>query len=205
MNRSEHKVSALVHLVGAALALGGLPVLVVVAALEGTARHVVTFTIFGSTLVFLYLCSALYHAVEGPAKPILKKMDCIAIFWLIAGTYTPICLVTLKGPLGWTLVGVNGGLAVAGTVNEALAWKYHRAVSHALYLAMGWLALPAVAPVVKGLGGMGFALIVAGGFFYTGGLVFYAWKRVPHSHGIWHAFVLAGSVCHFLSVILFVR
>lgn len=205
MNRSEHKVSALVHLIGAALALGGLPVLIVVAASQGTARHVVTFTIFGSTLVFLYLCSTLYHAVEGPAKPILKKMDCIAIFWLIAGTYTPVCLVTLKGPMGWTLVAINWGLAILGTVNESLAGKYHRAVSHALYLVMGWLALPAFAPVLRQLGKVGFGLILAGGVFYTGGLLFYAWKRVPHSHGIWHAFVLAGSVCHFLSVILFVR
>lgn len=205
MNRSEHKVSAFVHLVGAALALVGLPVLIVVAAMEGTARHVVAFTIFGSTLVLLFLFSSLYHAVKGPAKPVLKKIDCILIFWLIAGTYTPVCLIALGGTLGWTLVGINWGLAVVGTVNEAIAWKYHRAVSHALYLAMGWLALPAFAPVVKALGGMGFALILAGGFFYTGGLVFYAWKRLPHSHGIWHAFVLAGSICHFFSVLLFVR
>lgn len=187
------------------MALGGLPVLIVVAASQGTARHVVAFTIFGATLAFLYLCSTLYHAVEGPAKPILMKIDCIAIFWLIAGTYTPFCLITLKGPLGWTLVGVNWSLALLGTINEAMAWKHHRAVSHALYLVMGWLALPVLAPIVSRLGWFGIGLVLAGGLFYTGGLVFYAWKRIPHSHGIWHAFVLAGSVCHFLSIILFVR
>lgn len=205
MTDREHKVSAWVHLVGAALAIGGLPVLVAVAAREGSARHIVAFTIFGSTLVLLYLFSTLYHAIDGPAKPILKKFDCIAIFWLISGTYTPVCLVTLRGPLGWTLVGINWGLAVLGTINEATAWRYHRAVSHALYLGMGWLALPAFAPVIRGMGMVGFAFILAGGVFYTGGLAFYAWKRLPYSHGIWHACVVAGSACHFISVLLFVR
>lgn len=205
MNASEERVSAWIHLVGVILALVGLPLLVVVAVFAGTARHVVSFAIFGTTLLLLYLASTVYHSVSGPAKPVLKKLDCIAIFWLIAGTYTPVCLVTLNGALGWTLAGIVWGLAIVGTVNEALAWRWHRPVSHALYLTMGWLALPAFGPVVKNMGWTGFGLILAGGVLYTGGLVFYAWERLPHSHGIWHALVLAASACHFISVLLYVR
>lgn len=199
------RLNVITHLLGTVLALAGLPLLIFTATLRGTARHVVSFAIFGTTLVLLYLFSTVYHSVRGPAKPVFKKLDCIAIFWLIAGTYTPIGLVTLEGTLGWVLVGTNWGLALAGTINEAIGWSRHRAVSHALYLLMGWLALPAFAPLVRSLGPVGFALIVVGGFFYTGGLIFYVRKQVPHSHGIWHAFVLAGSACHFISVLFFVR
>lgn len=193
------------HLVGTALALAGLPLLVVEAARSGRAMPVVTFSIFGTCLVTLYLVSTLYHSLRGRSKRVFRVLDHAAIFLLIAGTYTPVALVSVGGAVGWTLFGVNWGLAVVGIVLGSISWPHARKLTVPLYVIMGWLALGAIGPVVRGLGTAGFSWIVAGGLFYTIGLGFYAWKRFPHHHGVWHLFVIAGSLCHFAAVFLFVR
>lgn len=199
------RFNSITHLVGTALAIAGLPLLVVVAARTGEATPVVSFAIYGTTLVLTYLLSTLYHAVRGRAKKTLQKLDHIAIYFLIAGTYTPVALVTLGGGLGWTLFGINWGLAAVGVALEFIPWRRSRAVALALYPIMGWLALPALGPLVVALGPGGTSLALAGSLLYTGGLVAYASEKIPHHHGIWHLFVLGGSICHFLLVLLYVR
>jgi hemolysin III len=199
------RFNGVTHLVGTALALAGLPLLVVQAARSGRAMPVITFSIFGTCLVALYLVSTLYHSLRGRAKRVFRVLDHASIFVLIAGTYTPVALVSVGGAVGWTLFGVNWGLAVVGIVLSTLRWRHARKLTVPLYVIMGWLALGAIEPVVRGLGAAGFAWIVAGGLFYTTGLAFYAWKRLPHHHGVWHLFVIAGSLCHFAAVFLFVR
>lgn len=199
------RFNSITHLIGSVLAIGGLPLLIVVAARTGEATPVVSFAIYGTTLVLTYLLSTLYHAVRGRAKETLQKLDHVAIFLLIAGTYTPVALVTLGGALGWTLFGINWGLATVGIVLEFVPWRHARTVALVLYPVMGWLALPALGSLVAALGAGGTALALAGGVLYTGGLVAYAWEKIPHNHGIWHLFVLGGSLCHFLLVLIYVR
>lgn len=191
------------HLIGTALALAGLPLLFRAAARTGEALPVVSASVYGSTLVLLFLASTLFHTFTGRAKEIFQILDHIAIFLLIAGTYTPVALVTIGGALGWTMFGLTWGLAAVGTVCEVVSWRYGRAVALTLYVVMGWLAIGAVSRVFEGLGTTGGVLIIVGGALYTVGIVFYAWRSLPHSHGIWHLFVLGGSACHFAAIVLF--
>lgn len=199
------RLNSITHLVGTVLALIGLPFLVLAAARSGETLPVVSVSIFGSTLVLLYLLSTLYHSVKGRAKEVLQKLDHLAIYLLIAGTYTPVALVALGGAAGWTIFGVNWGLAATGIVVEFLPWKHRRVISHILYVVMGWLALVAIGSIVEGLGVVGGVLILSGGVLYTVGIGFYAWKRIPHHHGIWHLFVLGGSICHYVAILLLMR
>jgi hemolysin III len=199
------RFNSITHLVGTVLALIGLPFLVIAAARGGEAIPVVSVSIFGSTLVLLYLLSTLYHSVQGRTKELFQKLDHLAIYLLIAGTYTPVALVALGGTTGWTIFGINWGLALVGMVVEFIPWKHSRVISHILYVVMGWLALFALGSIFEGIGTLGGVLILAGGMFYTVGIGFYAWKRIPHHHGIWHLFVLGGSICHYVAIMMLLR
>jgi hemolysin III len=199
------KLNAVTHLVGAALALAGAAVLVVVAASSGDPWKVVSVSIYGVTLVLLYTVSVLYHSLRGRAKDILRELDHQSIYLLIAGSYTPFCLVTLRGPWGWSLLGVVWGLAVLGGLQDLRSKSGARILAVVIYVVMGWAALVAVAPLLDALGPVGFAWVAAGGLFYTLGIVFYALDtRLTHAHAVWHLFVLAGSAAHYYAILHYV-
>ena len=192
-------------LVGAILAVAGTAALVTLGALKADPWRIVSFSIYGATLCALYITSTLYHSIRGRAKNVLRKLDHCAIYLIIAGTYTPFALVTLKGAWGWTLFGAVWGLALLGIVQELWLARGERVTSLVIYVLMGWLALVAVVPLFKALSWSGLAWLVGGGLAYTGGMVFYAYdKRFRHWHGIWHLFVLAGSALHYVAIVLFV-
>ena len=198
------KLNAITHLVAAALALAGAVVLVVLAALDGDAWKVVSVSIYGLTLVLLYTFSVLYHSLRGRAKSVMRKLDHQSIYLLIAGSYTPFCLVTLRGVWGWSLFGVVWGLAVIGSLQEFWADKA-RILSVVIYVVMGWAVVVALGPLRQALGPAGFSWLVAGGLFYTLGIVFYALDtRIRHFHGIWHLFVMAGSAAHYVAILRYV-
>jgi len=204
MIRGE-RFNSISHLVGAALALAGAVVLLVLAARDGDARRVVSFSIYGATLFLLYLISTLYHSLPGRAKNVFRILDHQAIYLLIAGTYTPFTLITLRGAVGWWLFGAIWGMAVLGLVLDALPRRGARVVPFVIYFTMGWLALLAVNPLIKALPSAGFYWLVAGGLFYTFGIVFFALdRRFPWMHGVWHLFVLAGSISHYLTILVYV-
>jgi hemolysin III len=204
MYRGE-RFNGITHLSGALLALAGAVVLIVIASLKADPWKIVSFSIYGATLFFLYLSSTLYHSTRGRAKDVLRKFDHAAIYLLIAGSYTPFTLVTLNGPWGWSLFGVVWGLAVLGIVQEIWIAKGARMLSLAIYLLMGWVSMVAVVPLVEALGWAGFAWLAAGGLVYTAGVVFYLYdERFRHFHGIWHLFVLAGSALHYMAIVLYV-
>jgi len=199
------RFNSISHLVGAALAVAGTAVLVVLAARVGDPWKIVSFSVYGAMLVVLYVFSTLYHSVRGRAKSVLRKFDHCSIYLLIAGSYTPFALVTLRGPWGWSLLGVIWGLAVVGITQEIWLAKGKRVLSLVIYVLMGWLALVAVLPLWQALTPQGFAWLLAGGVLYTIGIVFYAMEhKVRHGHGVWHLFVLGGSACHFITVLLHV-
>lgn len=199
------RFNSISHLVGASLAVAGTAVLVVLAARVGDPWKIVSFSIYGAMLVALYLFSTLYHSVRGRAKDVLRKFDHCSIYLLIAGSYTPFALVSIRGAWGWSLLGVVWGLALLGIAQELWLARGARILSLVIYLAMGWLALVAVWPLWRALQADGFAWLLAGGALYTIGIVFYvADRKVRHGHGIWHLFVMGGSSCHFLAVLLHV-
>jgi len=199
------RFNSISHLVGAALALAGLVVLVVFASLQGDLWKIVSFSVYGASLFLLYTISTLYHSLRGRAKKVFMKLDHIAIYLLIAGTYTPLTLVTLRGFWGWTLFCIIWGLAVVGIIVDSLHKKGSRAIQMAIYLLMGWLILVAMYPLIEALPRTALVLLVLGGIFYTSGITFYILdERMKHAHGIWHLFVLAGSVSHYLAVLLYV-
>jgi hemolysin III len=204
MYRGE-RLNSITHLLGSVLAVIGLIFLVVRAALTGDPWKIVSFSIFGVMLVALYTSSALYHSIKGTSKKFFQKFDHTAIYLLIAGSYTPFTLVTLRGAWGWSLFGVVWGLALIGIIQDLLFAKRRGILSMVIYLLMGWIAMVAVRPLSRALQGAGMTLLVAGGLFYTVGVVFYALdKKFVYSHGIWHLFVLAGSMCHYFTIFLFV-
>lgn len=199
------RFNALTHLCGALLALAGSVVLIARATQDGDPWKVVSVSIYGATLVLLYSFSTLYHSLRGRAKAILRKLDHHSIYLLIAGTYTPFCLVTLRGPWGWSLLVVVWGLAGLGSLQELKSNRGARILSVAIYVVMGWVALVAVVPLLQALGTAGFAWLAAGGLFYTVGIIFYALDaRLPHAHGIWHLFVIAGSAAHYVAILGYV-
>ena len=186
-------------------ALAGLVIVVVAAARQGDPWKIVSFSVYGATLFFLYTVSTLYHSLRGRAKRIFRKLDHYSIYFLIAGTYTPFALVTLRGGWGWTIFGIIWGLAALGIALEALPQGGNRVLSVVVYVLMGWLVLVALEPLLEALPMTGFWWLLLGGLFYTGGLVFYFFdEKVRHFHGVWHLFVLAGSVCHYLTFLFFV-
>lgn len=194
------------HLVGAVLALVGLALLVVLAAHQGNPWKIVSFSIYGFSLLLLYTSSALYHSLrEGKAKNVLRKFDHLSIYLLIAGTYTPFTLVSLHGVWGWSIFGAVWALAILGIVVDSLPQKGVRVLPVVIYVIMGWCILIALKPLLQALPMMGFVWLLLGGIFYTIGIVFFALDtRVRHFHGIWHLFVLAGSLSHYFSVVFYV-
>lgn len=197
----EELANVVTHGIGAAAALAGAAVLIVLASLRGDAWKIVGISIFASSLVALYTASTLYHAARGPRiKARLKLIDHAAIYLLIAGTYTPFLITALRGGWGWSIFGVIWGLAVVGIAMKLLFIGRFRLLSTLTYVAMGWLVLIAVGPLVRALDGVTLAWLVAGGLAYTAGTPFYHGRRLPYAHAIWHVFVLAGSVCHAIAV-----
>ncbi|MCU0606496.1 MAG: hemolysin III family protein [Candidatus Edwardsbacteria bacterium] len=198
----EEVTNAILHGVGLGLAIAALAVLVVMASLSGNAWHIVSFSVYGATLVLLYLSSTLYHGLyAGRAKRLFRVFDHSAIFLLIAGTYTPITLITLRGKLGWAVFGTVWGIAVAGIVAKAFWAHRFPVLSTVLYLAMGWVVVVAIKPLLANLNTVSLVFLAVGGLFYTLGTAFYLWHRLKFHHAIWHLFVLAGSICHFFTVL----
>jgi hemolysin III len=201
----DEKFNSISHLIGATLALAGLAVLVVSASLKGDPWRIVSFSIYGGSLFALYLFSTLYHSVRGKAKTFFQKMDHTAIYILIAGTYTPFTLITLGGIWGWTIFGIVWGLAVAGIVQELALTTKRRILSVVIYLVMGWVVVIALHPLMKVLPAWGMVWLVAGGLFYTIGVIFYVFdKKIHNGHGIFHIFVLAGSISHYIAILWYV-
>jgi len=198
----EEIANAITHGIGLLLSIAGFVVLLVLAALRGTAWHIVACSIYGATLICLYAASTLYHAVISPrVKRALRIFDHSAIYLLISGTYTPFLLVSLRGPWGWSLLGVIWGLALAGVLFKFWFVERFAILSTAVYIAMGWLVVIAAKPVITHLSLTAIIWLLAGGLAYTGGVIFFAAKRIPYSHAIWHLFVLAGSICHYFAVL----
>lgn len=197
----EEVANSITHGLGWLLSVCGLAILVTFAAITGGALRVVTCAVFGSTLVLLYAASTLYHALPSErAKHIFRVLDHSSIFLLIAGTYTPLTLVAVGGPWGWSLFGSIWALAAIGVLLNTIAHGRWRWLSISLYVSMGWLVVIAIRPLVASVTTGVLVLIVAGGLSYTLGLVFYGWRRLPYGHAVWHLFVLAGSVLHYLAV-----
>jgi len=205
MIKSE-RFNSISHLVGAVLALAGAVVLVVVASRGGDTRRIVSFSIYGATLFLLYLISTLYHGLPtGRAKHVFRVLDHQAIYLLIAGSYTPFTLVTLDGIVGWWLFGAIWGMAVLGLVLDALPRRGARVVPLIIYFVMGWLIVLAINPLLAALPRAGFIWLLTGGLLYTSGIVFYALdRRYPWMHSVWHLFVLAGSISHYVTILVYV-
>ncbi len=199
--RGEEIAHSVTHGIGAALAVAGLVLLVLRAEASGDPWRMVSFAVFGSTLVLLYTVSCLYHAmIPRRAKRVFRSLDHAAIYLLIAGTYTPFLLVSLRGGWGWSMFGVIWGLAIVGVVFKSMHAGRFRVVSTVLYVGMGWLAVITLKPMLATVPHGGLAWLLAGGLFYTGGTAFYLWKKLPYHHAIWHLFVMAGSACHWIAV-----
>ncbi len=202
---AEEVASAITHGLGAMLSIAALVVMVVYSARYGDAWKVVSASIFGASMIFLYSASTLYHATKDRVKDICQKIDHSAIYVLIAGTYTPFTLVSMRGAWGWSIFGVIWGLALAGVMFQVFFYREkYRSFSAILYLLMGWIVIIAIKPMINGIPFGGLMWLFGGGLFYSVGVVFYISKKLPFSHGIWHLFVLGGSVCHFFSIYLYV-
>jgi hemolysin III len=196
--------NAITHGIGAVLAIAGA-IYLIAASTRGTPWQVVSCSVFAVTLVLVYVCSTLYHSlVRTRARHVLHILDHSAIYLLIAGTYTPFCLVTLRGPLGWTIFGVEWGLAVSGIIFKSFAVGRFEAASTLVYLGQGWFAVVAVAPLLHTLGWHGLLWMGAGGAAYTLGIAFFALDRLRYFHALWHLFVLAGSVAHYFAILFYV-
>lgn len=204
-NWKEELANAITHGIGFLLSIPALVILIVSAAKNGGALQVVSFTIFGVTMLLLYLFSTMLHSFKpSKVKNVFAILDHSAIYLLIAGTYTPLVLVTLNGALGWTLFGIVWGLAVAGITFKCFLINKFRVISTIFYLAMGWLVIIAIKPLYANLTGTGFALLLTGGLLYSVGAVFYIWRNLPYSHAIWHLFVIGGSACMYFCILFYV-
>lgn len=204
MEKGE-RINSISHLIGTSLSLAGLVVLVTHAARQGDPWKIVSFSIYGATLVALYFFSTLYHSTRGKAKTIFQTLDHAAIYLLIAGTYTPFTLVTLRGAWGWSLFGVIWGLAVIGMLQDLLLERRRSILSVVIYLLMGWIVVAAIRPLANALPVGGLIWMICGGLSYTIGVVFYALdKKLSYGHEIFHFFVLAGSACHYFTILFYV-
>ena len=200
---SEEICSASIHGLGVILGIAGLVVLATFSGIYGNAWAVVSTAIFGVSMIILYTASTLYHSITNmTAKQILKKFDHIAIYYLIAGTYTPFMLINLRGGLGWTIFGLIWGLTLIGTVLKLVtSGSGTKKWSISLYLGMGWLVIFALKPLVQSLSPVGLTFLVLGGMFYTLGVPFYIWKSKKYTHAVWHGFVLTGTIMHFFAIL----
>ena len=201
----EEIANSISHGVGAGLSIAALSILIVMAARHGDAWRIVSFSIYGSTLVLLYLASTFYHIFSNSSvRRVFHVFDHSAIFLLIAGSYTPFCLVTIRGGWGWSIFGIVWGIAVLGIVFKAFFTGRFNIVSTILYLLMGWIIVIAIKPLLGSLPAGGFIWLGLGGGCYTAGIIFFAWKKLPFGHFIWHLFVLGGSILHFFGILLYV-
>lgn len=202
--RGEERLNAVSHGVGALFAVAGTIVMLICAATYSDMVGIVSSAIYGLSLIVLYAMSTLYHAVTDiKTKKILRVLDHSSVFLLIAGTYTPYTLVTIKGTMGWVIFGIVWGSAILGIALNAVSIEKFKGVSMILYIASGWAAVIGIKPIVENMAPNGVILLFLGGVFYTGGIVFYALKKHRYFHGIWHIFVLAGSVCHYFSLLFY--
>ncbi|MCF6409269.1 PAQR family membrane homeostasis protein TrhA [Pseudalkalibacillus salsuginis] len=203
--RKEEIANAITHGIGALFSIVGLVFLVVMSAVDGSVWHVVSFSIYGASMLLLYTASTLVHSFpEGKAKDLFEIFDHAAIYIFIAGTYTPFLFIAVKGALGWTLFGVVWGIAILGVFFKAFFVKRFLFISTIIYIVMGWLALIAWKPLMTTLPSTGMQLFIIGGVLYTVGTVFYVWRGFPYHHAVWHLFVLAGSAAHFFAILLYI-
>lgn len=203
-SRREEIANAITHGIGAALSIAALVLLIVFASMKGTAWHVVSFTIYGVTMMLLYVSSTLVHSFpEGRLKDLFEIFDHSSIYLYIAGTYTPLLLTVIRSPLAWALFGVVWGIALSGVVFKAFYTKRFLFTSTVFYIIMGWLIMFAWKPLVANFQGNGLTLLIVGGILYTIGTVFYVWRSFPYHHAVWHMFVLGGSTLHFLAILLY--
>jgi len=201
----DELASSVIHGIGIVLSIIGLTTLVAFSARQGDARVVIASAVYGTTLILLYTASTLYHSISvAAAKPALRTLDHIAIFLLIAGTYTPFTLLALPDSWGWSLFAAVWALALIGSALELGVLKRYRKFAVLLYVGMGWIGMIAFKPLSVHLQAGGMLLLIGGGVAYTLGVPFYLWRRLPYHHALWHAFVLTGSVLHFLAVLLYV-
>lgn len=199
------KFNTISHLLGAVFAVVATSVLITMAAMKGDVWKIVSFSIYGAMMIFLYSISTVYHWVKGPAKDLFRRLDHLSIYLMIAGSYTPFTLVVLTGLWKWTIFGVIWGLATVGILQEILIGKKTRILSLIIYVLMGWLIVVATQPMLEHLAIEGVYWLVAGGLFYTAGIgIFVVDEKIKHGHGIWHLFVLAGTVCHFACLVGYV-
>ncbi len=199
---NEEHVNTITHAIGLGLAIAGLVLLTVNAALSGTVWHVVGFSVFGATLVILYAASTLYHAMNRPTtKRLFRIFDHMSIYLLIAGTYTPFCFTVLKGWIGWTVFGIIWGCALSGIILKTIYTGRGELISTLLYLLMGWSVILFIKPVFDGMTAIGFTYLILGGAAYSAGVFFFLRENIRYAHSIWHLFVVAGSVLHFFSVL----
>jgi hemolysin III len=201
----EEIFNSITHAIGALFSIAGLVLLIVFSSIYGNSSHVISCTIFGLTLVLLYTASTLYHSFRKPnLKHVFKILDHSCIYILIAGTYTPFLIITIKGVVGWSMLALVWSLTVIGVLFKVFLIHRFNIISTIAYILMGWLVIFAMKPLFQTLQGGGLALLICGGLAYTLGTIFYSWDKLPFNHAIWHLFVLAGSVCHFCAVIFYV-
>lgn len=204
-NKREELANSITHGIGALLSIAALVILTVFAVFKGNAIHVVSFSIYGTTMLLLYVSSTLVHAFpEGKAKNLFEIFDHASIYLFIAGTYTPIVLNVVQGKLGWALFGIVWGIALCGVLFKVFFVKRFLFTSTLLYILMGWIIVFAWKPLSVGLDGTGMMLLLSGGLAYTVGSVFYVWRGFPYHHAVWHLFVLAGSALMFFAILLYV-
>jgi hemolysin III len=201
----EEIAHSVTHGIGALLSIAGLVIMVTLSATYGNAWDIVSSSIYGFTLILLYSTSTLYHAITKPdIKDVLRKIDHAVIYLLIAGTYTPFTLISLRGAWGWSLFGIVWSIAIAGMVMELLMKQRIRWISVSLYLGLGWAIVIATKPLMASVATGGLSLLLLGGLAYTFGVIFYAWKRLAYHHAIWHVFVMAGSALHYFAILFYV-
>ncbi|MFD1990958.1 hemolysin III family protein [Paenibacillus nicotianae] len=204
-SRKEEVANAVTHGIGAALSIAALVILIVFASLKGTPWHVVSFTIYGVSMLLLYISSTLVHGFrDGKAKDLFEIFDHSAIYLFIAGTYTPLMLIVVKGVLGWSIFGVVWGIAILGCAFKAYFVKRFLFMSTIFYILMGWLIVVAWEPLTTNMASGGIILLAIGGLMYTLGTIFYVWRGFPFHHAVWHLFVLAGSILHFFMILFYV-
>jgi hemolysin III len=197
----EEIANSVTHGIGLGLSVAGMTILVVLAAIYGDIWRVVSFSIYGSSLIILYLASTLYHSFQKPEiKRVFRILDHASIYLLIAGTYTPFTLVSLRGPWGWTIFGVVWAMALVGIAFKTVFIGRYEIVATAAYVLMGWVCVVAFRQMLVYVPSGGLTFLIIGGVVYTIGVIFYAWQKLPYNHAIWHLFVLGGSICHFFAV-----
>ncbi|RDW21349.1 hemolysin D [Oceanobacillus arenosus] len=203
-SKGEEIANAITHGIGALFSVVGLVVLIAAAAINGTAWHIVSFTIFGTTMLLLYISSTMVHALpQGKAKDLFEIFDHSSIYLFIAGTYTPFIFHVIQGTLGWTMFGIVWGIAVGGIVFKAFFTKRFLLTSTLLYVLMGWIVVLGWRQIIENLDPNGVVLLVVGGLLYTVGAIFYVWRGFRYHHLVWHLFVLIGTICHYFCVLLY--